>query len=252
MNARSSGYLAELGIPVYVRRRPSPVPGGVPEPLSVGATPFADAAAEPVERSGVKPQAALAASTLSGGDAWPALEAEVRDCTRCALHCSRTQTVFGVGDRSASLLIVGEAPGQEEDRRGEPFVGPAGQLLDAMLRAIGWSRERVFIANILKCRPPGNRDPRPEEAEACSSFLDRQIALIEPRAMLAVGRISAQRLLASDQPVGKLRGVVHRYGPSATPLVVTYHPAYLLRTPAAKAKSWQDLCMILPFLASST
>src|SRR5690606_25993310 len=119
-------------------------------------------------------------------DAWRALEAAVRDCTRCPLHRGRTQTVFGVGRRDASLLVVGEAPGEEEDRQGEPFVGPAGRLLNAMLRAIGLSREQVYIANILKCRPPGNRDPRPEEADACSEFLDRQIAMIEPRAMLAV------------------------------------------------------------------
>ena len=160
--------------------------------------------------------------------------------------------MFGVGRRDASLLIVGEAPGEEEDRQGEPFVGPAGRLLNAMLRANGLSREEVFIANILKCRPPRNRDPQPDEADACASFLDRQIAMIEPRALLAVGRISAQRLLATEQPVGKLRGVVHRYGDTGIPLVVTYHPAYLLRTPIAKAKSWQDLCMLMPLLASSS
>jgi uracil-DNA glycosylase len=230
MSERRLRYLAEIGIPAYALR-------GTPD---VSREVGDDSAARPVVPAGG-----------TAVDAWSALEAEVRDCTRCALHRGRTQTVFGVGRRNASLLVVGEAPGEEEDRQGEPFVGPAGRLLNAMLRAIGLSREEVFIANILKCRPPRNRDPSPEEADACSSFLDRQIAMIEPRAMLAVGRISAQRLLATEQPVGKLRGVVHRYGDTAIPLVVTYHPAYLLRTPSAKAKSWQDLCMLMPLLASS-
>lgn len=187
-------------------------------------------------------------AAVSVDEAWRVLAAEVAECRQCALCEGRTQTVFGVGRRDASLLVVGEAPGEEEDRQGQPFVGPAGRLLNAMLRAIGLSREQAYIANILKCRPPGNRDPRPEEAAACRKFLDRQIALIRPKAMLAVGRVSAQQLIGSDQPVGKLRGVVHRYGPAGLPLVVTYHPAYLLRTPIAKAKSWQDLCMLLPLL----
>src|SRR5690606_19493304 len=184
-------------------------------------------------------------------DAWRALAAEVKDCRKCALHRGRTQTVFGVGRRDAPLLVVGEAPGQEEDRQGEPFVGPAGRLLNAMLKSIGFPREQVYIANIVKCRPPRNRDPRPEEADACADFLNRQISLIRPKAMLAVGRVSAQRLLDTDLPVGQLRGVVHRYGDSAIPLLVTYHPAYLLRSPSEKAKSWQDLCMLLPLLRSS-
>jgi uracil-DNA glycosylase len=220
MSALRLRYLAQIGIPAYRLRRVQSAP--------------ITTAAEP-----------------RGQDAWSALAAEVRDCRRCDLHRGRTQTVFGVGRRDAALLVVGEAPGEEEDRQGEPFVGPAGRLLNAMLRAIGHPREAVYIANILKCRPPRNRDPRPDEAEACASYLDRQIELIRPKAMLAVGRISAQRLLSSDLPVGKLRGVVHRYGAAAIPLVVTYHPAYLLRTPIAKAKSWQDLCMLLPLLDAS-
>jgi len=239
-------YLAEMGIPVYALRRAA---GAAVEPHAASTVPEA-AAAPPVEAriDAVPPAAPLPASP----EAWRALEAEVRDCTRCPLHRGRTQTVFGVGRRDADLLVIGEAPGEEEDRQGEPFVGPAGRLLNAMLRAIGLSRDQVYIANILKCRPPGNRDPRPEEADACASFLDRQIEMIAPRAMLAVGRISAQRLLGTEQPVGRLRGVVHRYGPKGIPLVVTYHPAYLLRTPIAKAKSWQDLCMLKPLLASSS
>jgi len=181
---------------------------------------------------------------------WEALEAAVSTCTRCALHKARTQAVFGVGRRNASLMVIGEAPGAEEDRRGEPFVGPAGQLLNAMLRAIGLAREDVYIANVLKCRPPGNRDPKPEEAATCTPYLDRQIALVAPRAILAVGRIAGQWLLQSELPIGRLRGQVLQYGDSGIPLVATYHPAYLLRTPLAKAKSWHDLCLVRDVIAT--
>ncbi|CAG0941795.1 Type-4 uracil-DNA glycosylase [Gammaproteobacteria bacterium] len=176
---------------------------------------------------------------------WAALRAAVRDCRRCELHRSRTQTVFGVGDESAAWMIVGEAPGAEEDRQGEPFVGPAGQLLNEMLRAAGASREQVFIANILKCRPPDNRDPQPEEAAACADHLAAQIHLVAPRLILAVGRIAAQNLLGQDLPVGRLRGRVHSWGPAGIPLVVTYHPAYLLRSPMEKRKAWDDLRLAL-------
>jgi DNA polymerase len=149
--------------------------------------------------------------------------------------------VFGVGNTQAEWLIIGEAPGAEEDRQGEPFVGRAGQLLNAMLLAIGLPRETVFIANVLKCRPPGNRDPRPEEVSNCLPFLSQQIALLKPKVMLAVGRIAAQNLLATDVPLARLRGKLHRFGEAETPLVITYHPAYLLRTPADKRKAWEDL-----------
>jgi uracil-DNA glycosylase family 4 len=172
---------------------------------------------------------------------WPQLRARVAGCTRCALSATRTQTVFGVGDPRAQWLIVGEAPGAEEDRQGEPFVGRAGQLLNSMLRAIGLARERVFIANVLKCRPPGNRDPAAQEVAECLPYLERQIALIEPKIMLAVGRIASQALLRTDVPLGRLRQRVHSFGASQVPLVVTYHPAYLLRTPADKRKAWEDL-----------
>ena len=139
-------------------------------------------------------------------------------------------------------MVIGEAPGAEEDRRGEPFVGRAGQLLDAMLRAIGLARgQNVYIANILKSRPPNNRDPKPDEVAACMPYLARQIELLQPRIILAVGRIAAQNLLATEAPLGRLRGAVHRFGELNTPLVVTYHPAYLLRTPADKRKAWEDL-----------
>jgi len=172
---------------------------------------------------------------------WQALTAEVLSCTKCGLRSTRTQGVFGVGNRRAEWLIIGEAPGAEEDRRGEPFVGRAGQLLNAMLAAIGLPREQVFIANVLKSRPPGNRDPKPDEVAACLPYLMRQIALLQPRLMLAVGRIAAQNLLATDMPLGRLRGQVHSFGELNTPLIVTYHPAYLLRTPADKRKAWEDL-----------
>jgi DNA polymerase len=172
---------------------------------------------------------------------WRTIEDEVAGCVRCALHECRTRTVFGVGDRNAGWLVVGEAPGAEEDRQGEPFVGRAGGLLNSMLRGIGLAREQVFIANILKCRPPNNRDPKPEEVAQCLPYLERQIALLRPRIMLAVGRIAAQNLLATDTPIGKLRGSVHAFGAQRIPLVVTYHPAYLLRSPTEKRKAWEDL-----------
>ncbi len=172
---------------------------------------------------------------------WPALEQAVASCKACELHATRTQTVFGVGDRNASLLIIGEAPGADEDRQGEPFVGRAGQLLNAMLAAIGLQREQVYIANIIKCRPPGNRDPHTEEAAACQAFLHRQIALIQPRLILSIGRVSAHNLLGTEESVGRLRGRTHRFDPGDIPLIVSYHPAYLLRRPQEKAKAWQDL-----------
>lgn len=172
---------------------------------------------------------------------WEGVKAEVLSCTKCTLHSTRTQGVFGVGNRRAEWLVIGEAPGAEEDRRGEPFVGRAGQLLNAMLAAIGLPREQVFIANVLKSRPPNNRDPKPEEVAACLPYLMRQIALLQPRLMLAVGRIAAQNLLATDMPLGRLRGQLHHFGELNTPLIVTYHPAYLLRTPADKRKAWEDL-----------
>ncbi len=171
---------------------------------------------------------------------WSALEAEVPACTACALHQSRTQTVLGVGDRNADWLLVGEAPGAEEDRLGEPFVGQAGRLLDNMLAAIGLARgENVYIANVLKCRPPGNRNPEPGEVAQCTPFLERQIALIQPKIIVAMGRFAAQTLLGSDATIASLRGRVHRY--AGVPLVVTYHPAYLLRNLPDKAKAWSDL-----------
>jgi DNA polymerase len=170
---------------------------------------------------------------------WDALAAAVKGCTACGLRAGCTQTVFGVGDRKARWLVIGEAPGADEDKQGEPFVGRAGQLLNSMIAAMGMRREQVYIANVLKCRPPGNRDPKPEEAELCRPFLERQIALIQPGIILALGRIAAQNLLRTDTPIGRLRGQVHHFG--QVPLVVTYHPAYLLRSPGEKRKAWIDL-----------
>lgn len=170
---------------------------------------------------------------------WPELRTAVSTCTACELHSTRTQTVFGVGDPNAEWMIIGEAPGADEDQQGEPFVGRAGQLLNNMLKALGLQREQVFIANILKCRPPENRNPRPEEVAQCEAFLQRQVALVKPKIILAVGGVAAHNLLKVDTPVSRLRGQVHHY--DNVPLVVTYHPAYLLRKPSEKARSWVDL-----------
>lgn len=173
---------------------------------------------------------------------WPALKATVRNCTACGLRAGCTRTVFGVGDESADWLLVGEAPGAEEDRLGEPFVGQAGKLLDNMLAALGLARgENVYIANVLKCRPPGNRNPEPGEVAKCAPHLARQIALIRPKLILAMGRFAAQTLLGTDATIGSLRGTVHRY--QGVALVVTYHPAYLLRNLPDKAKAWADLLL---------
>ena len=174
---------------------------------------------------------------------WPALQQQVSKCSRCPeLVASRSQTVFGVGNPQADWMVIGEAPGADEDKQGEPFVGKAGQLLNAMLAALGLKRQQVYIANVLKCRPPNNRDPQPEEAAACEAFLKRQIALVQPKVILVVGRIAAQNLLKVETPIGKLRGSVHTYD-DKLPVVVTYHPAYLLRSPSEKRKSWADLCL---------
>jgi len=210
--------------------------GENPEGLESRATPPREAAV----RSTV--QAALGSGEAIAALDWQGLEAAVRACTRCGLSASRTQGVPGVGDRQAEWLFIGEAPGADEDRQGEPFVGQAGKLLDAMLAAIGLARGRnVYIANVLKSRPPGNRDPKPEESAACLPYLERQIELMRPKLIVALGRIAAQSLLMTDTPIGLLRGRVHEYRGVA--MVVTYHPAYLLRNGADKAKAWADLLL---------
>ncbi|QTR55269.1 uracil-DNA glycosylase [Thiothrix unzii] len=181
---------------------------------------------------------------------WQDLRAAVQSCTRCALAKTRTQAVFGTGDVQARWMIIGEAPGADEDRRGEPFVGRAGQLLNNMLAAIGLPRESVYIANVLKCRPPNNRDPKVDEAANCRGYLERQIELVNPTLILVVGRIAAQNLLHTDAPLARLRGKQHRAPVSGTPVVVTYHPAYLLRQPADKRKAWEDLQFAREILAT--
>ncbi|MDH4029919.1 MAG: uracil-DNA glycosylase [Chromatiales bacterium] len=195
-------------------------------------------------------QAATESGESISGDAdnvpdldWQALRHRVSECRLCGLHEGRTQAVFGVGDPAADWMIIGEAPGAEEDRVGEPFVGRAGQLLDAMLEGLGLSRQSVYIANVLKCRPPNNRDPSQNEASQCAPYLQRQIRLVAPSVILAVGRVAAQNLLGADGPLGRMRGQIHHYGVHEVPLVVTYHPAYLLRRPAEKAKAWRDLLL---------
>jgi uracil-DNA glycosylase len=233
VDARRLACLDAMGLPAWSRRADRLLPGA-PEPRVQPADPGVSGLPQPVA-PGIEP----AVVSLD----WAALEARVSSCTLCGLHAGRTRTVFGVGNRRADLLIVGEAPGAEEDRRGEPFVGRAGKLLDAMLAALRHSRAEVYIANVVKCRPPENRDPHAEEADRCAPYLDRQIQLLQPRVILAVGRVAAQRLLADDAPVGRLRGKVHRYGAAGIPLVVTWHPAYLLRRPGAKAEAWRDLVL---------
>jgi uracil-DNA glycosylase len=216
-------YLQAIGIDVWVPRRES-------------------VASHPGLPEAPAPQGPGPGPGPGWDEQWESLRAEVLRCTRCSLHTGRTQGVFGVGNPHADWMVIGEAPGAEEDRRGEPFVGRAGQLLDAMLRAIGLSRgQNVYIANVLKSRPPNNRDPRPEEVAACLPYLRGQIELVRPRLLLAVGRIAAQNLLGTEESLSRLRGRVHHFGELNTPLVVTYHPAYLLRTPADKRKAWEDL-----------
>lgn len=173
---------------------------------------------------------------------WDDLRAQVLACEKCALAAGRTQGVFGSGPAPAPWMVVGEAPGEQEDRQGIPFVGPAGQLLDQMLAAIGVDRSRdVFVANVLKCRPPRNRDPQPEEVAQCRPWLSAQITAVQPRVILAVGRFAAQAVLQTDEALGRLRGTIHRA--DGIPVVATYHPSYLLRSPAEKSKAWQDLLM---------
>ncbi len=176
---------------------------------------------------------------------WSELKDCVQNCQKCSLHLTRTQTVFGVGDQSATWMLVGEAPGKDEDLQGRPFVGRAGQLLTEMLTAIGLTREAVFIANTIKCRPPNNRDPEPEESESCRGYLQRQVELVQPKILLAFGRIAAQNLLGTELPLKELRGKVHYYGVDKIPVVVVYHPAYLLRSLTEKRKAWDDLQLAL-------
>ena len=257
---RQHALLRGIGLRLW-----APVPAAQPA-ASAAAEPAPPARAAAVARSTADPLPPPPAATAVAAPAmvpppattgrdlgtldWPALRLAVAECRACSLCQSRKQTVFGVGHRQAHWMIVGEAPGEQEDQQGEPFVGKAGQLLDRMLAALGLTRaedgaqpprQRVYIANTLKCRPPRNRNPAPAELASCEPFLVRQIELLQPRLILAMGRFAVQALLRSDEAIGKLRGRVHRY--QGVPLVVTYHPAYLLRNPADKARAWEDLCL---------
>jgi len=255
-------YLSAMGIQGWVRREgeaeqaaavdETAAPPGNTEPSlqgeaqSAAASPVPDSVAavaldlrqdRPSPPGAADPR--LAQAVVPAGHDWAGLEAAVAACTACDLHRDRTQTVFGIGDRQAALMIVGEAPGAEEDRLGEPFVGRAGQLLDQMLRAIELERRRVYITNVVKCRPPNNRNPHADEIASCIGYLQRQITLVAPRVILVLGRIAANSLLGTDATLASLRGRAHQR--DGVPVVVTYHPAYLLRTPRDKAKSWADL-----------
>jgi DNA polymerase len=240
MASRREIYLEEMGLaPVWRLRQPG-------TPTEAAPTDAAPLVSEPA--AAVPAVAARARATPEDGHAarvaamhWPELKASVAACAACGLCRSRTNTVFGVGDENADWLLVGEAPGAEEDARGEPFVGQAGRLLDNMLAAVGLQRgHNVYIANVLKCRPPGNRNPEPFEVSQCSPYLARQVALIAPKLLVAMGRFAAQTLLGTDASIASLRGRLHRY--HGVPCVVTYHPAYLLRNLPDKAKAWEDLC----------
>jgi DNA polymerase len=259
--------------PARPAAQPPAPPPAAREPIAVAPDILRE---EPAARGAAAPAApaipsATAVASAPGQAAaviakldWPALRQAVADCRACTLCSSRKQTVFGVGHPSAHWMLVGEAPGAQEDEQGEPFVGAAGQLLDAMLRALRLTREeegdparRIYIANTLKCRPPGNRNPQPEELARCEPFLLRQLELVRPKIILAMGRFAVQSLLRSSEAIGKLRGRVHRY--QGVPLVVTYHPAYLLRNLPDKARTWEDLCLaaaemerIAPLPASAT
>jgi DNA polymerase len=278
---RQRAMLREMGIPPFwpdepAALEPAPIPAPAPTtkatasagaPLadtsvvSQTATATEDVARAPAPRPATRPHAAPAPAPAPlmaevplgprpvGVDTmdWPALRDTVAACQACSLCQSRTQTVFGVGHPQAQWMIVGEAPGEQEDKQGEPFVGRAGQLLDRMLAALDLTRSeadamrQVFIANVLKCRPPANRNPLPQEVAQCEPYLLRQIALVQPRVILAMGRFAVQSLLKTSEPIGRLRGRVHEV--AGVPVIVTYHPAYLLRSPADKAMAWDDLCL---------
>jgi DNA polymerase len=246
LGSRQRAMLAEMGLRIF---EPLPHPG-----MDTPPEPARQAAGKPALSAGVvqpiqpapREMAHEPVVSRAGIDLmeWDALEKAVASCRACQLCDGRRNTVFGVGDRHADWMIVGEAPGENEDLQGEPFVGQAGKLLDNMLKALGLDRHhKVYIANVLKCRPPGNRNPEPLEVAQCEPFLRRQVELLQPKIILAMGRFAIQSLLGSPEPIGKLRGRAHQY--MGVPVVVTYHPAYLLRNLAEKSKAWADLCLAL-------
>lgn len=260
--AEQSRYLTAMGIPVWRPKADmaalSVVEDEVPA-LAKTHTPMPESLHQAALNEGITPNTSTSRTTPAvpkavptpvqpsilscAGMDWLALQEAVSTCTRCGLAKTRTKTVFGFGDTHANWMVVGEAPGADEDRQGLPFVGRAGQLLTSMLGAIGLEREQVYILNMLKCRPPNNRDPSKEEVTLCRGYLERQIELVQPKLILVVGRIAAQHLLNTEAPLARLRGQVHALPSLKTPVVVTYHPAYLLRKPVDKRKAWQDLQM---------
>lgn len=247
MNRLDEETLRELNLwPLWVRRELPAVAVARDGAGQASAVPGADDAADPV---GLNPDPRSKPDLQVALD-WAPLKQQVRDCVRCALRAGCTQTVFGVGDEKAGWLFVGEGPGADEDARGEPFVGQAGKLLDNMLAAIQLKRgHNVYIANVVKCRPPNNRTPEAAEIAACLPYLKQQIALIQPKLIVALGKTAATALLGREAPLGSLRGTVHDF--HGTPLLVTYHPAYLLRNPAEKAKAWQDLRLAVATMQST-
>ncbi|MEY3945155.1 MAG: hypothetical protein RL697_1168 [Pseudomonadota bacterium] len=270
LDARARAMLEEMGVRVWWpmpeaqtgTAKDAEAPAQEARPSSVEAAPVPQGVATAAVRGKppepMTPVAPAVAAVVAPGPLpqvqeldWAALEQAVQQCQACGLCNSRKNTVFGVGDVQAQWMVIGEAPGENEDLQGQPFVGQAGKLLDNMLRAIGLDRQAtgqagVYIANALKCRPPGNRNPEPQEMATCAPYLVRQVQLVKPRIILAMGRFAVQSLLQTTEPIGKLRGRVHQY--QGVPVVVTYHPAYLLRNPADKAKAWADLCLALQTL----
>jgi len=247
LSKRQVSALQAMGIPVWQERTSSVLADGVNETRPAEVIPGHEAIAEVIVPEAEPAQPVQDASTWD----WSTLEAAVSECRLCPLHEGRSRTVFGTGNRQADWMLIGEAPGAEEDKQGFPFVGKAGQLLDRMLMAIGLQRELVYIANIVKCRPPENRDPRPEEAAACSAYLKRQIELVNPKVILVLGKVAAHNLLGTDEALGKLRGAPYLYADTGIPVIVTYHPAYLLRKPSEKRKSWEDLKLAVKLTGGS-
>ena len=276
----SRAHLDAIGIPVWVRRRAAraarqaevpratagtgaagapavhaPAPA-VHAPASAVHAPapavHAPASAVHAPAPAVQVQVPAAHAQVPADQVLEAIDAQVRACRKCVLHRTRTHTVFGVGRPDAACMFIGEAPGAEEDARGEPFVGRAGKLLDAMLAAIDLGRGDVYIANIVKCRPPRNRDPHADEITACSGYLKRQIEAVSPRLLVAAGRVAAQSLLSTMKSIGHLRGRTYRYGEDRLPVLVMYHPAYFLRSPLEKRKAWDDLVRLRSMLSDDT
>lgn len=245
LSSRQQAYLDAMGIPAWSLRNNkledipqvnSDVVSAKPQVILEVMPETIDAAVEE------KPdEVVLSRPVPQEIKSWDELQQAVRECTACGLYEQRHQTVFGVGNRQADVMVIGEAPGHDEDLKGEPFVGRAGQLLDAMLASIGLSRESAYIANIVKCRPPNNRDPSAEEAQACSGYLQRQMEWIQPKVIFAVGRVSAHQCLGREGTLSSLRGQIHQHHENGLPVIVTYHPAYLLRRPIEKRKAWDDL-----------